>query len=37
MIDKLWILIEKLASVPDDLMDIHDDEENDIMGSWMDF
>ena len=37
MIDKLWILIEKIVDFPDDLMDIHDDEENAIMGLWMDF
>jgi hypothetical protein len=36
MIKKIWSLIDKLASLPDDFMDIHDDEENAIMNSWMD-
>jgi len=35
MIDKiteiLWAWIDKLASFPDDLLDIHDDEENAII------
>lgn len=35
MIDKiteiLWTWIDKLASFPDDLLDIHDDEENAII------
>lgn len=31
IVQKLWVWIDKLASVPDDLLDIHDDEENDII------
>lgn len=29
--EKLWEWIDKLASFPDDLLDIHDDEENAII------
>ena len=29
--EKLWQWIYKLASLPDDLLDIHDDEENAII------
>jgi hypothetical protein len=31
MIQKLWLLIAKIVSFPDNLIDIHDDEENAII------